>query len=105
MPARVVLSPRTLREQGKSWNLQPWLADAGSVLPGASRCSPAEENAASLPGPHSLPGFASCLATFQVINSPVWLVALILDNCSLRCDAVLLGIGHWVAMSSILIRT
>ena len=48
MPARVVLSPRTLREQGKSWNLQPWLADAGSVLPGASRCSPQEENAAEI---------------------------------------------------------
>lgn len=84
MPARVVLSPRTLREQRKSWNLQSWLADAGSVLPGASKCSPAEENAASLPGPHSLPVFASCLATFQVINSHVWLVAAVLDNRSLR---------------------
>ena len=60
--------------------LQPWLTDAGSVLPEASRCSKAEKKVASLPEPHSMPGFASCLATFR----HVWPVAAMLDNCLLR---------------------
>lgn len=64
--------------------LQPWLLGAGSVLPEASRCSKAEKKVTSLPEPQSMPGFASCLATFQVIHSHVWPVAAMLDNCLLR---------------------
>lgn len=72
MPVRLVLSLRTPREGGKSWNCSPGLWIPGQFFCQHQDAQCAEENAASLPGPHSLPGFDSCLATFQVINSHVW---------------------------------
>ena len=82
MPARVVSAfPYGAREELEK---QPWLTDAGSVLPEASRCSKTGKKVASLPGPQSLPGFASCLATFQVIHRHVWPVAAMLHNLRVR---------------------
>lgn len=91
MPARVVLSSRTPREQGKSWGCIP-----DQFFQRHQEAQRAEENAASLPRPRSLPGFDSRLATFQVINHHV--------TAAPEKRHCFNGVGHWVALVFVSLR-